>query len=771
MTTAKKIVTFGAAALMGVLSPAMVAEAADTHDYSTYYTLTSTLVASSGEYYFNGYGVLPPAANWIPPSGKESADMTDGEYYLVPSGTLLIARGDKTKHYDDPWPGEELAIQGTFRNHVTNSRNYSPTMPHLALLPGGTVKLHSALSTIKTKDNTLEVRGTVENPSRFDYTYESVSDNVGYYALLEVAIVGDADSAVQFNYTGGTGEALGFQRAFRTTKGFADFLGTLKVDGAYTWLRPEENAENFDIGGTLWVTNGANIYVTGLSPTFGSFVMSDDATLRITNSVSVAVTNSLRLAAGSKIEIESSVFASPEGVLVMRLAPEAVPAGGIDLSGVEVVFVQPGYIELEGSLTTVPDPDVEGGVLVYATPAIVFYNGPNEWDYETYRGKWIDPDFAPDYWSDGLYPDGDKIYCSTQRVFLTADYSIFPGKNLIAKSYLYLTGSSYVTNLYLAGSAFYVRSNGLHFGGNITPLGGTRTIRVLGTRTFYLDAALHGDQDIAFNSYYSEGKGATFHLTADNSDWTGSWSGTWTDRDEGNYPYSIDRHVRIVVGDAKSLGGNPVNFNYVSILMNKYLEIRFTNTTVMTASNRGIGITTGFLCVDEGKTADLTAPVTLNGTLWKRGGGTLGFGGGLRWATNNDLSSLGTPKANKNIVLVEEGAIKASSLPLANVTFSDGTGIAADAASGAMDLTGATVAAEGTICLKADANTLPEPTEEVVYPVVKVSAEQNATLGPAFRAAKVWKGWFGSLVSETDGDSNIVYSVRYEKYGTTISIR
>ena len=232
----------------------------------------------------------------------------------------------------------------------------------------------------------------------------------------------------------------------------------------------------------------------------------------------------------------------------------------------------------------------------------------------------------------------------------------------------------------------------------------------------------------------------------------------------------MDRHVRIVVGDAKSLGGNPVNFTYVSILMNKYLEIRFTNTTVRAASNRGIGIATGFLCVDEGATADLTAPVTLNGTLWKRGGGTLGFGGGLRWATNNDLSSLGTPKANKNIVLVEEGAIKASSWALANVTFSDGTGIAADAASGAMDLTGATVTAEGTIRLKADVNTLPEPTTTVVYPVVKVSAEQDATLGPAFRAARAWQGWAASLVSETDGDGNVVYSVKYRRKGTTISI-
>ena len=217
--TTKKTVTFSLAALMGGLFPAMVAEAADTHDYSTYYTLNAD---------YSAHGVLPPAAQWTPPSGKESAAMTDGEYYLVPSGLRLIARGDKTKHYDDPWPGEELAIQGTLLNYVTNNRKYSPTMPHLALLPGGRLEFYSAYSTIKAKDNTLEIRGTAENPTLFDYTYSSVSDNVGYYALLEVAIVGDADSAVQFNYTGGTGEALGFQRAFRTTKGFADFLGNLK---------------------------------------------------------------------------------------------------------------------------------------------------------------------------------------------------------------------------------------------------------------------------------------------------------------------------------------------------------------------------------------------------------------------------------------------------------------------------------------------------------------------------------------------------------------
>lgn len=85
--TTKTMVTFSLAALMGVLSPAMVAEAADAHDLSTYYTLTAD---------YSAYGVLPPADKWASLSGKESADMTDGEYYLVPEGRLLVAKGDNT---------------------------------------------------------------------------------------------------------------------------------------------------------------------------------------------------------------------------------------------------------------------------------------------------------------------------------------------------------------------------------------------------------------------------------------------------------------------------------------------------------------------------------------------------------------------------------------------------------------------------------------------------------------------------------------------------
>jgi hypothetical protein len=183
----------------------------------------------------------------------------------------------------------------------------------------------------------------------------------------------------------------------------------------------------------------------------------------------------------------------------------------------------------------------------------------------------------------------------------------------------------------------------------------------------------------------------------------------------------------------------------------------------------------GMINVDSGKTADLSAPMTLYGTFYKIGGGTLGLGGGVRWAVNDDLTDLSEPKSGKNKMLIKEGGIKCCSLKHAAVTFSDGTAIIADDKSGAMDLTGATVTAEGTIYLTADGNTLEEPTKAVVYPVVKVTAAQADEFGAKFKARKSpWRGWPVTVVWETivDGDNEyVIYSVKYEKKSFVMSIR
>ena len=652
-----------------------------------------------------------------------------------------------------------------------------------------------------------------DHPAAFDYARNN--EVYEYNFTMRACVSGSRDSQLLYRVSG-TGSTA-YMNLY-TDSDWSGFYGTLRVEGEGNGIRNSDNVPismpgtvRFENGGVLLLTEGntpysfgnlffadggaitntgsgatltvAGTFDTGMNMawrsnnagTFGTLILGDGLKLtdgQATPTTVFTVTN--RLEVGRKITVEYTKVpnmngAMPAKVLLMRLAPEAVTAGVPDLSGVAVSFENGWPV---GYLKTEEDPENAGGLLVYATQdPIVYYNGPDEWYVsDSDKGAWLNSDTLPTLWDDGSYPDGDKVYCVTQAVFASSMVTTFPGKTLVCATTFYIGTSTYVTNLYLTGS-LYGRSK-VHISGNLTPIG-TRRVRQLGYRTFYLDSTVHGSGSLYFNSYYPEpGKGgSTFYLTADNSDWTGSWYTTWTE--QSSKPLSADEtyHTRIVVGDAKALGGNLKTFKYDSQKLTDYAELRFTDTTVQTAFNRGLGVAVGIVRVDEGATADLTAPVTLRGTLYKVGTGTLGLGGGIRWVSNNDLTDTTAPASGKNIVLVKEGAIKCGSLAQAAVTFSDGTGIAADAASGAMDLTGATVAAEGTICLKADANTLPEPTATVVYPVVKVSAAQNATLGSAFKAAKVWKGWAATLVSDTDGDGNVTYSVKDEKKGTVIVIQ
>ena len=55
---------------------------------------------------------------------------------------------------------------------------------------------------------------------------------------------------------------------------------------------------------------------------------------------------------------------------------------------------------------------------------------------------------------------------------------------------------------------------------------------------------------------------------------------------------------------------------------------------------------------------------------------------------------------------------------------------------------------------------------------MKVTASQTATLGVKFEAKKSpWSGWPVTVVSNTDKDGNVTYSVKYEKKGFVMSIR
>ena len=528
----------------------------------------------------------------------------------------------------------------------------------------------------------------------------------------------------------------------------------------------------FDTGtNCFWLSTNAG--------TFGTLNLGDGLTLRNPQSSPASllhVTNRLFVGKNVMIEYPSvlmSFGSNPTSVLLMKLSPEAVSAGIPDLSGVKVVFNDSSTFGF-GYLRSEPDADVEDGVLVYATHIpIIRYTGADEYNNAGNRGNWLDPKLSLTGWEDGAYPSGDdKIYCLGVRTFFCSGYTTFPANTLVCRKELCMTGSGFVTNAVLSGAdgEVYVRADKLHLGGRLRSVG-TGVIRVLDEHTFYLDSTVYGDGDLVFISHKpAETGGATVYLTADNSGWTGKWSTQWL---ESQCPSNAVYHARIVAGDANALGGNPSDFVYDAQRLDCYAELRLTNTTVQTASNRGLYVKeNGIVRVDQGATADMTAPVTLEGTIYKVGAGTFGFGGGIRWALNNDPADGVSPADGMNIVLVKEGAIKGRSLAGAAVTFAADTAIAADDVSGALDLSEATVTALGKVSLMADANTLSEPEQAVVYPIVKVSSSAAESLRDSFKAAKSpWKGWRATLESETDAQGNVIYSVKYGKKGFILSVR
>ncbi len=529
----------------------------------------------------------------------------------------------------------------------------------------------------------------------------------------------------------------------------------------------------------------------------GTKICSDGTSVPVFN-----VSNRIELGEGTSIDLLKTnpmKGMAPAKVLVLKLAPDSVAAGLPDFSKVRVRL---GYYyeswagqqpDVGGRLVVEDDPDVSGGKYVYATHSpIIRYIDENEWggDYDC-----MDPDADHSAnWEDGRYPHGDSLYAITSRtdiVFADADSAhpnrtaVFPGGGLLCDDLvtLYmLADSAFVSNLVMyARSSIYVRGAGnQHFGGNILmsawakgrPMENAACIRMLGERTFHLDSAISGDGALEIQSYYpTVSGGATIHMAGDNLKWSGALCTSWLMN--GDSPDADEmHHTRIVVGDAKSLGGDSGSFAHNKITLSDYAEIRFTNTTSMAAANRGLYVNgSAAINVDGGCTVTFSQPLTLNGTLRKIGSGTLGLGGKVRYGVNDDIDDETSPTSGANAIIVKEGSIKAKNVSGVEISFGAGTAVTTDFEYGALDVSDATVTIADTLYVGADANAVVPPEgEPLTLPVLRMTDEQAATMGRRLMAKRVWKGLAATLMKES-ADGFTTYSVRYSRKGTCVTIR
>ena len=714
----------------GIVSLATVAVGADTHDYSTYAKLKATQTVTDG---------YPAAEKWDPAS-----DMANGGYYIIPSGLKLTSKTGSASGYGDgkTWPADEIAIEGTFAATASGSRNYVAITPRLALCAGGTIALSSAYGTIK--GDTIDIRGTADNPASFTYDYTSANDKPSYYAqVLSTLTASDPEAVVKFVRTKTDGRDL--QRAYRV-KGFSNYLGSVVVDGTNTWLRPETSATEFAIGGTLSLTNGGSFYVADVSPTVGTLKIGSNSAVQVVSGYSINITDALELGdgaifcadtisrtfgslklgsgstfalnGGNPITVTNSLEIADDAVIAVsnvaatafvydngaNSPPEvsmfsvcgAEAAAAVDREKLWAAVLR-GGVRFKNTLASgiprlrlVEAERADGGIdfkvshypVVQQTAACAASKGP--YGFGNYEG----------YLSDGRPISPDKDYYTEKNIYTEKQY-VFPGHSWSVSGFVgqYGGGKITATNLFFLSGAWFrqMSANGsLYLKGTAT-LYGNLNFRTHGSGAMYIESDLSGSGDIILSldiekiDPAKETKWAgTVELSGDNSDYKGRFLVGC-----GKVPTDPAKegmsNQTLRVSAAKNLGGALDAFTFDSIKVADTCTFSVTDSATFEAANRGWCLMDGStISISADKTVTVNETVTFGGTVTKAGSGTLVLGGPSKAYDTGADAPVDTK--NGSALVVASGALGATAadafVGLSSLTFGTDTKYVVSAASG-----------------------------------------------------------------------------------------
>lgn len=183
-----------------------------------------------------------------------------------------------------------------------------------------------------------------------------------------------------------------------------------------------------------------------------------------------------------------------------------------------------------------------------------------------------------------------------------------------------------------------------------------------------LSASLEGNGVLALKR--NMGNSLHFTLQGESSAFKGSIIAGTT------YPLTL------TVMTSAALGGALDAFNYRSLVLGDKVTLIPSMTMTLETANRGILVSgSGIFEVTNGVELVVKEPITFAGTLWKTGSGTLALGSRTWFENAEGTGVTDTPTADKNILVVSEGAIKpasADAFDALRVEFAEGTTLALD---------------------------------------------------------------------------------------------
>ena len=211
----------------------------------------------------------------------------------------------------------------------------------------------------------------------------------------------------------------------------------------------------FDIGGTLVITNGANVYVDTVSPTFGSLVMAEGSTLQIAAGKTVTLGDgkfndaTIEFSSGSKMVINGSLIVSSpvrlrlDGILGTGVYM-AVPVGKGELREEDFVIAGEPQFRYVLSVDTVDgiqvlwiknlNPDIKDETTGYVVQT--------ERDHDS-SGYTIGSYSMAEHWSEGVAPHAGTNYYTEVYFRDLTNQKVFQGDSLTQASTFRLNRTSF----------------------------------------------------------------------------------------------------------------------------------------------------------------------------------------------------------------------------------------------------------------------------------------------------------------------------------------
>ncbi len=634
--------------------------------------------AYGGTYWLNVHegsasqGAATNAAMWVDskgvPSGPNLTPLDPNSDYIVRGKTLRVGGAVR------PFRGRSLQI-GEGSNDGILSVYDSITIENEGVLlcrgymgfqapKGATV--HGPLTVLPTSPGGFRFWSAYENTTnKFDGAFTCPADN-------GIAIGGsNCKKNVMFLFLGDNSEFKGTasikpNNGQLLIAGFSSMSGTVSVraEGALlTGVSPDAGTTTF--AGLNLLANSILI-VNGTSARSEGVFTHSHAALSVTNSLSVAAPVRVR---GTRMLVPSDgqphtfdILTAPENValnpadFVFEETPESVQRGTFGVR-------QDGNRQ---TLTITFEPVVE---------LVVSDNDSLSRDAQYAASAWN----TATSWSDGQAVHGGAHYLVRQQQDGTAMYfrtllqnsATFPGLSLTICANCHLRvfqsgGSALtVTNLYLQGGSFmdsgistYPRIRGnIHVSDGETALGTFN-------QTMHMHSTVSGDGDILFTGPASGSSTpyGSLHLYGTNTEWYGRMRVEYVKND----PTYVKKHEKLYISDERALGGRLEAFDPFATTLRKYSRLIASKSLALTpAYNRGLFIDSvegGVLQCDAGVTFTLSTALTLNGTMYKEGGGTLVMGNTMKFGAD----SSDVPTAGANLFNIITGRVTVASADAMN---------------------------------------------------------------------------------------------------------